>query len=79
MAGVLSDRLGDRWPVVRGSLLLTAGGFLVLALLGSVGAVPAGVAAVSLGAAALAATLAAIVPMSTPMIVRTPSKAFMAK
>jgi MFS family permease len=61
VAGVLSDRLGDRWPVVRGSLLLTAGGFLVLALLGSVGAVPAGVAAVSLGAAALAATLAAIV------------------
>ena len=61
VAGTLSDRLGDRWPVVRGSLLLTATGFLVLALLGSVGAVPAGVAAVSLGAAALAATLAAIV------------------
>lgn len=61
VAGVLSDRLGDRWPVVRGSLLMAAGGFLVLALLGSVGAVPAGVAAVSLGAAALAATLAAIV------------------
>jgi MFS family permease len=61
VAGILSDRLGDRWPVVRGSLLLAATGFLVLALLGSVGAVPAGVAAVSLGAAALAATLAAIV------------------
>jgi MFS family permease len=61
VAGTVTDRLGDRWPVVRASLLLTATGFLVLAILGSLAAVPAGVAAVSLGAAALAATLAAIV------------------
>ncbi|HSR30792.1 MAG TPA: MFS transporter [Anaerolineae bacterium] len=60
VAGALSDRLGDRWPVVRGGILLGAGGFLTLAFLGGVGAVPTGVAAVSLGAGALAATLAAI-------------------
>lgn len=60
VAGALSDRLGDRWPVVRGGILLGAGGFLVLAFLGSVGAVPTGVAAISIGAGALAATLAAV-------------------
>jgi MFS family permease len=61
VAGVLSDRIGDRWPVVRGGILLGAGGFLVLAFLGGVGAVPIGVAAISLGAGALATTLAALV------------------
>lgn len=61
VAGILSDRMGNRWPVVRVGILVAAGGFLILALLGSVGAVPAGVAAVSLGAGALVATLAAIV------------------
>lgn len=61
VAGALSDRLGDRWPVVRGGILLGAGGFLVLAFLGGVGAVPIGVAAISLGAGSLAATLAAVV------------------
>jgi MFS family permease len=60
VAGALSDRLGDRWPVVRGGILLGAGGFLILAFLGSVGAVPTGVAAISIGAGALAATLAAV-------------------
>jgi MFS family permease len=60
VAGALSDRLGDRWPVARGGILLGAGGFLVLALLGSVIAVPSGVAAASLGAGALAVTLAAV-------------------
>ncbi|MEJ2732518.1 MAG: MFS transporter [Anaerolineae bacterium] len=60
VAGALSDRLGDRWPVARAGILLGAGGFLVLALLGSVVAVPTGVAAVSLGAGALAVTLAAV-------------------
>jgi MFS family permease len=61
VAGIVSDRMGDRWPVMRGGILLAATGFLALALLGSVGAVTAGVAAVSLGAGALATTLAAIV------------------
>jgi MFS family permease len=60
IAGALSDWLADRWPVARGGILMGAGGFLVLSLLGSVGAVPAGVAAVSLGAGALAVTLAAV-------------------
>jgi MFS family permease len=60
VAGALSDRLGDRWPVARGGILLGTGGFLILAFLGSVGAVPTGVAAISIGAGALAATLAAV-------------------
>jgi MFS family permease len=61
IAGILSDRMGDRWPIVRGGILMAAGGFLILALLAGVGAVPTGVAAVSLGAGALVGTLAAIV------------------
>ena len=60
VAGTLSDRLGDRWPVARGGMLLGAGGFLILGFLGSVGAVPIGVAAISIGAGALAATLTAV-------------------
>jgi MFS family permease len=61
IAGILSDRMGNRWPVVRWSLLMSTGGFLVLALMSGVGAIPTGVVAVSLGAGALVATLAAIV------------------
>jgi MFS family permease len=61
VAGMLSDRIGNRWPVVRGGIWLGASGFLVLAFLGVVGAVPVGVAGVSLGAGALATALAALV------------------
>lgn len=61
VAGIISDRVGNRWPVVRGGLLLGSGGFVVLALLSSVGAVPVGVALVSLGTGALATTVIALV------------------
>jgi DHA1 family inner membrane transport protein len=61
LAGVLSDRLHSRWPVVRGACLLGAGGFLVLALVARLWAVPAGVAAVALSAVASATALAALV------------------
>jgi MFS family permease len=60
-AGALSDRIGDRWPVVRGSLLLGSLGFVVLAFLKSIGAIPLGVALSSLSAGGLAATLVAVV------------------
>jgi len=60
-AGMLSDRIGNRWPVVRGGIWLGGSGFLILAFLGVVGAVPVGVAGVSLGAGALATVLAALV------------------
>ena len=61
VAGIVSDRVGNRWPIVRGGLLLGSGGFVVLALLTSVGAVPVGVALISLSAGALAATVTALV------------------
>jgi MFS family permease len=61
MAGIVSDRIGDRWPVVSGGLLLGSAGFVVLALLASIGAVPVGVALISLSAGALAASVTALV------------------
>jgi MFS family permease len=61
VAGLLSDRIGDRWPVVRVGLLLGSAGFVTLAFLASVGAVPLGVALISLSAGALAASLTALV------------------
>lgn len=61
VAGIVSDRIGNRWPVVRVGLLLGSGGFVVLALLTSVEIVPAGVALISLSAGALAATVTALV------------------
>ena len=61
IAGIVSDRVGNRWPVVRGGLLLGAAGFVVLAFLTSIGAVPAGVGLISLSAGALAATVTALV------------------
>ncbi len=61
VAGILSDLMGNRWPTVRGGLLLGSGGFVVLALLASVEAVPVGVALISLSAGALAATVTALV------------------
>ena len=61
VAGFLSDRIGNRWPVVRVGLLFGSGGFVTLAFLASVGAVPVGVALISLSAGALAASLTALV------------------
>ena len=61
IAGIVSDRVGNRWPVVRGGLLLGAAGFVVLAFLTSIGAVPAGVGLISLSAGTLAATVTALV------------------
>jgi MFS family permease len=61
LAGILSDRLGDRWPVVRAGILLGVAGFVVLAVINAVWTVPAGVALVSLSAGALIAVLAAVV------------------
>ena len=61
VAGILSDRLANRWPVVRVAILVGMTGFAALALAGGVWAVPVGVALVSLGAGALIAVLAAVV------------------
>ena len=61
LAGIVSDRLRDRWPVVRGGILLGVLGFLVLSLLSAVGAVPLGVALVSFSAGGLLTALAALV------------------
>jgi MFS family permease len=60
-AGALSDRIGDRWPVVRAGLVFTSLGFLVLVFLQSVGAIPIGVALVSVSAGGLVAALVALV------------------
>jgi MFS family permease len=61
VAGILSDRLGNRWPVVRVSILVGVTGFATLALARGLWAVPVGVALVSLSAGALIAVLAAVV------------------
>lgn len=61
VAGILSDRLGNRWPVVRVGILVGVTGFATLALAGGVWAVPVGVALVSLSAGSLIAVLAAVV------------------
>jgi MFS family permease len=61
VAGILSDRLGNRWPVIRVGVLLGITGFIALATARGVWAVPAAVALVSLGTGALVAVLAAVV------------------
>ncbi len=61
VAGVLSDRLGNRWPVVRGGILLGTAGFVILALPIGVWAVPTGVAMIALSAGALITALVALV------------------
>ncbi len=60
-AGSLSDRVRGRWPVIWGSLLVSSAGFLALALLPGLWAVPIGVILVASGAGASAAVLAAMV------------------
>lgn len=61
LAGALSDWLHDRWPVVRGGILLGVVGFIVLLLPAGMWAVPFGVALVALSAGALITVLPAIV------------------
>jgi len=61
VAGIVSDRIGNRWPIVRGGLLLGSLGFVVLAVLTSIASVPIGVALISLSAGTLAATVTALV------------------
>jgi DHA1 family multidrug resistance protein-like MFS transporter len=60
-AGILSDRLRDRWVIARGGILLGVSGFLLLSLLSSFWAVPSGVVLVSLSATGLIAVLVALV------------------
>lgn len=61
LAGICSDRLRSRWPVVHAGLLLGIVGFLTLTLLGDVWVVFAGVALVSASTGTLAAALTALV------------------
>jgi MFS family permease len=61
VAGFLSDWLPSRWLVVRGSILLGVGGFVLLALVTTVWTVPTGVILVSISAVALGTSLAALV------------------
>jgi MFS family permease len=61
VAGLVSDRLRNRWYVIRGGILLGVSGFVVLALVDHVWAVPLGVILVSASAGALATALAALV------------------
>jgi MFS family permease len=61
LAGIISDRLRNRWPVVRGGIVLGVVGFMVLALSSAVWSMPAGVALVALSAGALITVLAALV------------------
>jgi MFS family permease len=61
VAGILSDRLGNRWPVIRVGIFVGVIGFVALATARGVWAVPVGVALVSLSAGALISVLAAVV------------------
>jgi MFS family permease len=61
VAGTVSDRLRDRWPVVRVGILLGVTGFLILALLGHLWAIPVGVALVALSVGGLLTVLYALV------------------
>jgi MFS family permease len=60
VAGVTSDRLRSRWPVVYAAITLAGAGFVVLILPVPVWAVLAAVGMVSAGAGALIAVLAAL-------------------
>jgi MFS family permease len=61
LAGTLSDRLGNRWPVAGGAVLVGVGGFVALVLGPGIWAVPTGVVLVSLCAGSLIAVVTAIV------------------
>jgi MFS family permease len=61
VAGIVSDRLHNRWPVVRGGILMGMAGFVVLVLPLGIWGIPVGVSLVAYGAGALIAVLAALV------------------
>jgi MFS family permease len=61
LAGFLSDRLHNRWPVIWGAILLAMAGFGVLALPAGAWAVPVGVALAALSTAGLITAIAALV------------------
>lgn len=61
VAGILSDRLGNRWPVARVAILVGVAGFVTLTSVGGVWVAPVGVALVSMSAGALVAVLTAVV------------------
>ena len=61
LAGIMSDQLGNRWPVIRVAILVGVSGFVVLTVVRGVWAIPVGVALVSLSMGALIAVVAAIV------------------
>jgi MFS family permease len=65
MAGYLSDRRGDRRPVIFGGVLFGITGFLVLALGAGVWIVVVGVALVAVSSGSLIAALVALVGDST--------------
>jgi MFS family permease len=64
-AGYLSDRRGNRWPVIYGGVLVGITGFLVLALKAGVWIVAVGVALVAISSGALIAALVALVGDAT--------------
>ncbi|HSJ58750.1 MAG TPA: MFS transporter, partial [Anaerolineae bacterium] len=59
-AGIVSDRLGTRWPVALVAIAMAAAGFAILALPGTVWLAFAGVALVASGAGALITAIAAL-------------------
>jgi MFS family permease len=61
VAGTVSDRCRSRWWVVRGGMVGGVAGFVTLALVDDLWAVPLGMALVSLSAGALVATVPALV------------------
>jgi MFS family permease len=60
ISGHLSDRSGDRWPIVRGGIIIAGIGFTILIVGGNIWAVPLGVALIALSTGALLTNLAAM-------------------
>lgn len=60
LAGYLSDRRGNRWPVVQVGIIIGGIGFAVLVARGGIWAVPLGVALIALSTGTLLTTLAAL-------------------
>lgn len=60
ISGHLSDRSGDRWPIVRGGIIIGGTGFAILIVGGNIWTVPLGVALIALSTGALLTNLAAL-------------------
>jgi len=60
LSGYLSDRRGNRWPVVQGGIIIGGIGFGILVAGKEIWAVPLGVALIALSSGALLTTLAAL-------------------